>query len=81
MNRYVKAAIRKVAHTDNPEVFAENNQTAYQIANEVYGQMLKDAIDGMLVDDEGERMLVVPSLPTITRSMDDGDKVKVLILK
>lgn len=44
-------------------------------------QMMKGAVDGMLVYDGWEMLLVVPSLPVITRCMDDGDKVKVLILK
>jgi len=44
-------------------------------------QMVKDAVDGRLVDDGGDMILVVPSLPIITRTMDDGDKVKVILVK
>lgn len=43
-------------------------------------QIVKGALDGrMVVGDEPQ--LVIPSLPTVTRTLDDGDKVKVIILK
>ena len=44
-------------------------------------QMLDEAVDGRLVDDGGDMLLVVPSLPIITRKMDDGDKVKIIVVK
>lgn len=43
-------------------------------------QMMRKALDGKLVIGD-EAQLCVPSLPTITRTMDNGDKVKVLIFK
>ena len=63
-------------------VQTKTQQMCYEKGKADMKQQLKnEAVDGMLVDDGGEMLLVVLSLPTITRSMDDGDKVKVLILK
>ena len=43
-------------------------------------QMMRGALEGrMVVGDESQ--LVIPSLPIITRTLDDGDKVKVIIIK
>lgn len=43
-------------------------------------EMMKRALDGkMVVGDEAQ--LVIPSLSIITRMLDDGDKVKVIIIK
>lgn len=43
-------------------------------------QLMAKALDGkMVVGDEPQ--LVIPSLLTVTRHLDDGDKVKVIILK
>ena len=42
---------------------------------------IEKAVEGRVIDDGGEIHLVVPELPTITRNMDDGEKVKVLIFK
>ncbi len=44
-------------------------------------EFLKKAVEGKIVDDGGEIQLVVPALPIITRYMDEGDKVKVIIIK
>ena len=42
---------------------------------------IEKAVEGRVIDDGGEIHLVVPELPTITRNMDDGERVKVLIFK
>ena len=42
---------------------------------------IKKAVEGRVIDDGGEIHLIVPELPIITRNMDDGEKVKVLIFK
>ncbi len=83
MNKYIEKAIREVAHTDNPEAFAQTNQTAYQIANNVYEQLTKDAVeadvfwyDGLHItfDDDA----VAEALPAGTK---DGSKVKMIFIK
>lgn len=45
-----------------------------------YKQMMRGALDGELVVGD-DVQLCVPALPRITRTMDNGDKVKVLIVK
>ena len=54
---------------------------ARHFANWQKQQMMKKAVDGKLVNEGGETLLVVPSLPIITRGMDDGDKVKIIFIK
>lgn len=49
-------------------------------ANWRYEKMMRKALDGKLVIGD-EVQLCVPLLPRITRTMDNGDKVKVLIVK
>lgn len=44
-------------------------------------QMMNYAVDGEVINDHGTYSLIVPSLPIITRNMDEGDKVKVIIIK
>jgi len=77
MNKYIEKAIREVAHTDNPEVFAQHNQTAYQIANNVYEQLTKDAVS-CRISDAGYQP-VISCLPP--SGFGFGDKVKIIILK
>jgi len=80
MNKYIEKAIREVAHTDNPEVFARHNQTAYQIANNVYEQLTKDAVDGVVVCNKmsyGFKDILMK----IPECLNVHDKVKVIILK
>lgn len=56
-------------------------QIARHFANWQERQMMKYAMDGSLINDGGEYMLVCPSLPTVTREMDEGDRVKIIIRK
>ena len=49
-------------------------------ANWRYEKMMRKALDGKLVIGD-EAQLCVPALSRITRTMDDGDRVKVLVLK
>lgn len=49
-------------------------------ANWRYEQMMRGALDGKVVIGD-EAQLCVPALPRITRTMDDGEKVKVIIIK
>lgn len=46
-----------------------------------YDKLLREAVEGRIVDDGGEILLVVPALPTITRNMDDGDRIKIVFIK
>ena len=77
MNKYIEKAIREVAHTDNPELFAQHNQTAYQIANNVYEQLTKDAVEARVCF--GQPVLLAQPIPTSLAK--DGEKVKIVILK
>ena len=77
-----------IYHENRGDDFRSDKQieTAYRYgfetgANWQKEQMMKEAVDGRLVDDGGDMILVVPSLPIITRAMDDGDKVKVILVK
>lgn len=49
-------------------------------ANWRYEKMMRKALDGKLVIGD-EAQLCVPALSRITRTMDDGDRVKVLVIK
>lgn len=44
-------------------------------------QILKGALNGKAISDDEGLQLVVPALNTVTRTLDDGDKFKVLIIK
>ena len=46
-----------------------------------YDKLLKESVEGRIVDDGGEIHLVVPELPTITRNMDDGERIKIVFIK
>lgn len=54
---------------------------ARHFANWQKQQMMNYAVDGEVINDHGTYSLIVPSLPIITRNMDEGDKVKVIIIK
>lgn len=46
-----------------------------------YDKFLKEAVEGIIVDDGGDIHLIVPELPTITRNMDNGDRIKIVFIK
>lgn len=46
-----------------------------------YDKLLKESVEGRIVDDGGEIHLVVPELPAITRNMDDGERIKIVFIK
>ena len=54
---------------------------AHHFANWQKQQMMNDALDGEVINDYGDYSLIVPALPTITSNMDEGDRVKVIIIK
>lgn len=56
-------------------------EVARHFANWQKQQMMNYAVDGEVINDHGTYSLIVPSLPIITRNMDEGDKVKVIIIK
>lgn len=44
-------------------------------------ELMKNAIDGHIINDDGTHKLICPSLPIIIRDMEEGDRVKVIVLK
>ena len=44
-------------------------------------QMMKNSVDGKIVDDGCEYQVIIPALPVILREFDDGDKVRVIVIK
>jgi hypothetical protein len=44
-------------------------------------QMMNNALDGELINDDGTYKLIVPALQYITCKYDEGDKFKVIIIK
>lgn len=44
-------------------------------------ELMKNAIDGNIINDDGTHKLICPSLPIIIRDMEEGDRVKVIVLK
>ena len=50
-------------------------------ANAFKEQMLKDAVDGEVIIYGGLWQFYAPDLDTILRKMDEGDKVKIIIVK
>ena len=60
--------------------FEDYRQIAKYFANWQRERIMQSALDGELVIGD-EAQLCVPLLPRITRTMDNGDKVKVLIVK
>lgn len=46
-----------------------------------YDKFIREALEGRIVDDGGDIHLVVPALPTVTRNMDDGDRIKIVFIK
>ena len=42
---------------------------------------MKQAMEGHIVNDNGDFQLICPALPMVTRTMDEGEKCKVVIIK
>lgn len=67
-----------VSEQQNPEPLID---LLAEMADWQKQQILKGALNGKaILDDEGLH-LIVPALNTVTRTLDDGDKFKVLIIK
>ena len=86
MNANEYAAYTNSVHVtigeDDEKTFKEYIKEAFEAGMEEYEKRLRNScLEGRIVDDGGEVQLVVPELPIITRNMDDGDEVKVIIIK
>ena len=42
--------------------------------------LMKDAMDGRVINDDGDYKLIVPALPVVMRELDEDDKVKVIVI-
>lgn len=43
--------------------------------------MAKEIVEGHIVNNDGTFQLICPSLPIVTRNMEEGDRVKLVIIK
>lgn len=42
--------------------------------------LMKDAMEGRVINNDGDYQLIVPALPVVTRELDEDDKVKVIVI-
>lgn len=43
--------------------------------------MAKEIVEGHIINNDGTFQLICPSLPIVTRNMEEGDRVKLVIIK
>ena len=79
MNRYIENAIREVVKTDKPEEFAQMNQTAILIAENVIEQMMKNAITASCFGVQGGDALFSIRLPA--KGYLVGSESKLIVIK
>lgn len=71
-------ALTLVSEEQNPEPLID---LLVEMADWQKQQILKGALNGKAISDDEGLHLIVPALNTVTRTLDDGDKFKVLIIK
>ena len=66
---------------DAQEIIDAHRDGVLAGAKSMKEQIMKEAVEGEVINDGGEYQLIVPALRTILHKMDEGDRVRIIIVK